>query len=65
MCWAAECVAQDMTLGRLLALSLLGLPGMQIEHVVAGVIVGMVERDVTDPDFHSLHGAGAFRLPTR
>lgn len=44
---AAQRVAQDMSLGRLLALSLLGLPDMQIEHVAAGVIVGIVERDVT------------------
>lgn len=36
-------VADDMPLWRLLALALLDLAGVQVEHIALGVVVGMIE----------------------
>src|SRR5690349_15519036 len=55
--------AEDMSLWRLLALGLLRLADMQIEHVVLGVVVGVVEGDRADSNVYSLHDRGSFRLP--
>ena len=44
-----------MTLGRLLALRLPGLPDMQIEDIVLGVIVSKVEGDRANSDVHVVH----------
>ena len=46
-------VAQHMTLRGLLALCILWLPDVQVEHVTFGVVVGMVEDVRADPDFTS------------
>jgi len=44
-----------MPLRGLLALSLLRIASVQVEHVVLSVVVGMVEGDRSDSDVYSLH----------
>lgn len=34
-----------------------------LEHVVLGVVVGVVEGDRSDLDVHLLHDGGSFRFP--
>ena len=49
-----------MALGRLLALGLLRLADVEVEHVGFGVVVGMVEDDRSDGGVHALHDGGSF-----
>src|SRR5215212_6342057 len=54
----AWCVADDVALRRLLPLAPRGLTDVQVEHVVLGVVIGVVEDHGADSDAHSLHETG-------
>jgi hypothetical protein len=52
-----------MALGCLLTLTSLRLSHVQIEDVVLGVVVDVVEEKRADFDLHLLHERGPFRFP--
>lgn len=57
--------AQDVPLRRLLPLIDLRLADVQVEHVVLGVVVGVIEAQRPDRDVHALNDLGSFRLAAR
>lgn len=51
-----------MALRRLLALGWLGRANVQVEHVVIGVVVGMIEAQRSDRDVYALNDLGSLPL---